>query len=72
MFLLRPGERTNQAVLYCLAEAAERFKMTVLWAMVCSNHVHIGIFDEHGRYPLFIEHFHRTTARVMNAHWGRW
>lgn len=71
-FLLRPGEKTNQAINYCLAEAAQRFDMDVLWMMACSNHIHLGIHDRHGNYPAFIAHLHKMTAKVLNAHWGRW
>lgn len=71
-FLLRPSKHTKQAFLYCLAEAAARFDIDVLWVMACSNHYHAGIHDRHGRYPAFIEHFHKLLAKILNVHWGRW
>jgi hypothetical protein len=37
-FLLRPDDKVNQALEYCLAEAAMRFGVTVLWFMAMSNH----------------------------------
>ena len=71
-FLLRPDARTNQAVLYCLAEAAQRFEMDIYWLGTTSNHYHDGVGDPHGNYPEFIAHFHRMLAKLMNARWGRW
>lgn len=40
-FLLRPGKRTNQAVLYCLAEAIARpdHSVQVLWLKTMSGHL---------------------------------
>jgi hypothetical protein len=32
-----------------------------------SNHHHTVIYDRHGLYPLFIEHFHKLLARSQNA-----
>jgi hypothetical protein len=37
-----------------------------------SNHHHTVIFDRWGRYPEFIEHFHKVFARSQNALRGRW
>lgn len=70
-FLLQPGELSNAAVWYCLAEAAKRCDMEVLWFMACSNHLHMGIHDRHGKYPKFIEHLHKMIGRLLNALWGR-
>ena len=39
-FLLRPDEVTNQVFLYCLAYAAQKTGVQVLYAMVMSNHHH--------------------------------
>src|ERR1700759_2762570 len=39
-FLLRPDEETNNAFLYCLAEAAQRFDIAVLLTCAMSNHHH--------------------------------
>lgn len=67
-FLLRPDRETNNAFAYCLAEAAERFDIDVLLSVAESNHHHTIIYDRHGRYPLFMEHFHRTLAKCINAY----
>jgi putative transposase len=37
-----------------------------------SNHYHAVIFDRGGRYPEFVEHFHKMFARSQNALRGRW
>jgi REP element-mobilizing transposase RayT len=71
-FILRPGKRSNQAILYCLAEAAAHTGVEVLWFFAMSNHIHYGIYDRDGAYPLFLRRFHRNVAKVLNCHWGRW
>jgi hypothetical protein len=70
--LLRPDEVTNNAFVYCLGEAAQRFEIDIVLPTAMSNHHHTVLFDRHGRYPQFIEHFHKMLARCMNARWGRW
>jgi hypothetical protein len=37
-----------------------------------SNHYHAVIYDREGRYPEFIEHFHKLLVRSQNALRGRW
>jgi hypothetical protein len=37
-----------------------------------SNHYHAVIYDRAGRYPEFIEHFHKLLAHSQNALRGRW
>jgi hypothetical protein len=71
-FLLRPDEVTNNAFAYCLGEAAQRFEIDIVLPTAMSNHHHTVLFDRYGRYPQFIEHFHKMLARCMNARWGRW
>jgi REP element-mobilizing transposase RayT len=71
-FLLRPDDTTNNAFVYCLGEAAQRFEIDILLPVAMSNHHHTVLFDRHGRYPQFVEHFHKMIARCMNARWGRW
>jgi len=82
---MRPDEETNNAFIYCLAEAASRFRIQVLFTVAMSNHRHTGIHDpegnypaflEHfhpeGNYPAFLEHFHKLFAKCQNALRGRW
>jgi REP element-mobilizing transposase RayT len=71
-FLLRPDADTNNAFVYCLAEAAERFAIDVVLTCAMSNHHHTVIFDRLGAYPAFLEHFHKMLARSGNALRGRW
>jgi REP element-mobilizing transposase RayT len=71
-FLLRPDPATNNAFTYCLIEAAQRSEIDVLLPCAMSNHYHAVIFDRSGRYPEFIEHFHKMFARSQNALRGRW
>jgi REP element-mobilizing transposase RayT len=72
MFLLRPDAATNNAFVYCLASAAERYEIDVLMTCAMSNHHHTVIFDRKGTYPQFLEHFHKLVARSQNALRGRW
>jgi putative transposase len=71
-FLLRPDVETNNAYLYCLLVAALRYGIDILLMCAMSNHHHVAIFDRNGRYPEFIEHFHKLFARSQNALRGRW
>ena len=71
-FLMRPDSETNNAFVYCLAEAAARFRIEVLFTVAMSNHHHTGIYDPDGNYPAFIEHFHKLFAKCQNALRGRW
>ena len=69
---MRPDAVTNQSFVYCLAVAAEKYQVDVLFTMAMSNHHHTGIVDNHGNFPAFLEHFHKLFAKCMNAHRGRW
>ncbi|HSC86113.1 MAG TPA: hypothetical protein VLC09_02535 [Polyangiaceae bacterium] len=71
-FLMRPDDDTNQAFEYCLAVAAERTGIELLFTIAMSNHHHTGIHDPDGRYPEFLEYFHRLFAKCQNALRGRW
>lgn len=71
-FLLRPDEVVEQIYLYCLAEAARRYRITVYGWVAMSNHQHLIVRDNRGNLPAFLAHFNRLTARALNDHWGRW
>jgi len=71
-YLLRPDDDTNNAFIYCLVEAAQRFDIDLLLTTAESNHHHTMFYDRHGRCPQFVEHFHKMLARCQNARWGRW
>ena len=66
-FFLRPDEDANQILLYCLAVAAQRCEMDVILPSFLSDHHHTSLKDRKGRSPEFTEHFHKLTARAMNA-----
>jgi hypothetical protein len=65
-FLMRPDRETNNAFIYCLSVAAQRSGIEVLFTAAMSNHHHTGIYDPHGNYPTFIEHFHKLFAKCQN------
>jgi len=71
-FLLRPDRETNNAFIYCLAVAAQRYGVTVMNFVQMSNHLHDAIYDPFGNAPAFYEHFHKLLARCVNALRGRW
>src|SRR5262245_46263475 len=71
LMLMRPDRMTNAIFLYCLAEAARRFRIEVILPSAMSNHHHTIVFDRHGTIIEFIEHFHKMFARAQNAHRGR-
>jgi REP element-mobilizing transposase RayT len=71
-FLLRPDDATNEAFLYCLGTAAQRFGIDVILPCAMSNHHHTVIFDRQGNYPAFLELFHKLVAKSQNALRGRW
>jgi putative transposase len=71
-FLMRPDRETNNAFVYCLAVAAQRCGIRVIFTTAMSNHHHTGIEDPEGNYPAFLEHFHKLFAKCQNALRGRW
>ncbi len=70
-FFLRPDPETNNAFIYCLALAARRAKVDILFVVAMSNHYHAGVHDPDGNFPVFAEHFHALLARCLNTHLGR-
>ena len=70
-FLLRPDAETNNAFIYCLVEAAQRYDIELILSMAEANHHHTVFFDRYGRQPQFVEQFHRMFARCQNARLGR-
>jgi putative transposase len=71
-FLLRPDPATNNAFIYCLGEAAQRFDIDVILPSVMSNHHHTVVFDRWGKINEFVEHLHKMFAKSQNALRGRW
>ena len=70
-FLLKPAKRHNQAWLYCLAWAAQRTGVRILWTTVMSNHHHTGVHDPEGNISEFCRELHRLVAKHHNASFGR-
>ncbi len=74
-FWLRPDDELNQIWLYCLAEAASRYQIDVVFTSVMSNHHHTILFDRDEDEPRvieFMEHLHKEVAKCVNALRGRW
>jgi len=69
---MRPDDRTNNAFVYCLAVAAQRHGIRILFTAAMSNHHHTGIEDPDGNYPAFLEYFHKLFAKCQNSLRGRW
>lgn len=70
-FLLRPDEETNQAFVYCLAVASQRYSIAIHGFVANSNHYHSVVTDPEGRLPEFLEHFHKLVAKHQNVLHGR-
>jgi hypothetical protein len=66
--LMRPDAITDQNFLYCLAVAAQRYRIDVILPSALSNHHHTNVYDRHGTIVEFVEHFHKLFARAQNAH----
>jgi REP element-mobilizing transposase RayT len=71
-FLLRPEAETNNAFLYCLIEAAQKFRIQLMLPQMMSNHHHVGLYDPDGFVVEFYQRFHTHLAKCINAHRGRW
>lgn len=71
-FLMRPDRWTNNAFIYCLAVAASRHRIEILFTIAMSNHHHTGIYDRDGNYPEFLAYFHKLFAKCQNALRDRW
>jgi REP element-mobilizing transposase RayT len=70
-FLLQPDDEVVHIFVYCLAEAAQRFHVTVFGFTVMSNHEHLLVRDNEGNLPEFMAHLHKLVAKAVNDHWGR-
>ena len=71
-FLLRPDDETNNAFVYCLAEAAAYTEVEVVLSQMMSNHHHTMIYDPHGNIVAFKQRFHQLLSKCQNALRGRW
>ena len=71
-FLLRPDDETNNAYVYCLAVAAQKYDIDIVNTIAEPNHHHTVVYDREGTYPRFMRHFHKLMASCQNARRGRW
>ena len=71
-FLLRPDAKTNQAVEYCLGEAAQRTGVEIYAFLAMSNHYHAVVHDPNGVLPEFLQQGHNMLSRTMNVRLSRW
>lgn len=71
-FLIRPSEEINNAFVYCLGEAAQRYGIDVILPSALSNHHHTVLFDRDGKINEFTEHFHKMFAKSQNCLFQRW
>lgn len=69
---MRPDPETNNAFVYCLAEAAQRTGVDVVLAQMMSSHAHAIEHDPSGHDVAFREQFHKMFAKCQNAFRGRW
>lgn len=69
--MLRPDPETNNAFVYCLAVASQRFDVPVLMFNQLSNHLHEVVYDRRGNLPAFYHYFHTLLAKCMNVLRGR-
>jgi putative transposase len=70
-FLLRPSEKINQIILYCLAVASTKYNVLVHVACFLSNHYHLVATDKDGRMPEFLAYLNKYIAKCLNAEHGR-
>lgn len=65
-FILRPDDRINQALAYCLVHTARETGIQVLSFLAMSNHVHGTVYDPLGVMPDFMQRFDSLAARMVN------
>jgi putative transposase len=71
-FLLTPDPEINNAYLYCIIEAAQKFGIVLLLSQMMSNHEHTPFHDPKGMAIEFTHRFHTHVAKCVNAYRGRW
>jgi REP element-mobilizing transposase RayT len=64
-FLLRPDAMAEQIYLYCLAEASQRYDITLHGFIGMSNHQHLLVRDNHANFPDFLAHLHKMISKAM-------
>src|SRR5215467_2975956 len=66
-FLMRPDRETTNAFVYCLAVAAQRYRVRVLFTLAMSNHHHPGTEAPEGNSPASLEFFNKLCAKCQTA-----
>lgn len=64
-FLLRPDDALNNAFIYCLARAVDKYGMEVHGFCVMSNHYHLVLTDPQGLLPDFMAWLNRQLAMCV-------
>lgn len=70
-FLMRPDAATNNAWVYCVAVAAQRYGVVVINTTAMSNHHHTDVYDPRGTINEFVELLHQLFAKSQNVLRGR-
>ncbi|MCH2374811.1 MAG: transposase [Planctomycetes bacterium] len=71
-FRLKPSEKVNQILLYCLAYAADSYDIKIHAFCFLSNHYHLVLTDPYARLPEFMGWLNKYTAKCINALHGDW
>ncbi|MCA9561930.1 MAG: transposase [Myxococcales bacterium] len=66
IFLLTPGRRLNQAMLYMLAYVSAKYAIQLHAFCVMSNHYHLVLTDPLGNSPDFFQDLHSLATRCIN------
>ena len=71
-FRLKPSDKVNQILLYCLAYAAQRYQIKIHAFCFLSNHYHLVLTDPGSRLPRFMAWLNKYTAKCINTLHGEW
>jgi REP element-mobilizing transposase RayT len=71
-FFLRPSPQVNQIFRFCLAHAAQRFRIRIHNFCVLGNRFHVVATDDRGTLPQFMHWLDEYVAKCCNLHLGRW
>ncbi len=71
-FLLRPDGKINEALVFVLLRALEKYNVRLVAAVAMSNHWHLVVYDPDGVLPDFLRYLHGLLGRVVNSVRGRW
>ena len=66
-FFLRPDAKVTKMMRFCIAVAAQKYKMQVHAAVVMSNHYHLVVTDLEGNMSLFMAWLNRVSALFLKV-----